>query len=343
MKHAPPLLPVKQDQQLIVIVVMSGNILLDIAGPADVFVAAGKLLAKKDAQHHYTVLLAAPGRSTTITCNAGMQLTCAVSVLDIQQPIDTLLVAGYDDDAENSHYYDDFYAWLSITSSHIRRIGSVCVGAFALAKAGLLNGKQVTTHWEYCEQLQNRFPAVQVNPNPFYIKDESIYTSGGVSSGMDLALALIEEDHGKDIAIQVARKLVLYLKRPGSQASFSASLPGYAINNTLSGQLRSWIVKHAHSKIGVVELAQQVNMSTRNFSRLFTRETGLSPAKFVEKLRVELARKYLEDSSLSLETIAEKCGFGGLLSMRRIFLRQLQLSPSDYRKTFRSSLEKDHH
>lgn len=342
MKRATPPAPVIRDRKLTVIVIMSGNILLDIAGPVDVFVTAGKMLAARAAAEDYDVLLASPGRSTRITCSAGIQLSCTTSVLGIQQPIDTLLVAGYDNEAENSQYYDDFYAWLAATAKHIRRIGSVCVGAFALAKAGLLNGRQVTTHWEYCEQLQNSYPGVQVNPNPFFIKDDNIYTSGGVSSGMDLALALIEEDHGKDLAAQVARKLVLYLKKPGSQASFGALLPGYAIHNTLSGPLRSWVVKHAHTKIGVVELAQHMNMSTRNFGRMFTRETGLSPAKFVEKIRVELARKYLEDSSLTIEVIAEKCGFGGLVSMRRIFLRQLLLSPSDYRKNFRTALAKDH-
>lgn len=342
MKQVTPPAPDVRERKLTVIVIMSGNILLDIAGPVDVFVTAGKILAAQAATNDYDVVLASPGRATQIICSAGIQLNCTTSVLDIQQPIDTLLVAGYNNEAENNQYYRDFYAWLDITAKHIRRIGSVCVGAFALARAGLLNGRQATTHWEYCEQLQNSFPGIQVNPNPFFIKDENIYTSGGVSSGMDLALALIEEDHGKALATQVARKLVIYLKRPGSQASFCALLPGYALHNTLAGQLRTWIVKHAHTHIGVVELAAQVNMSPRHFSRLFTRETGLSPAKFVEKLRVEIARKYLEDSSLSIDAIAEKCGLGGLVSMRRIFLRQLLLSPSDYRKTFRTALEKDH-
>ena len=342
MKHVTPPAPIVRERKLTVIVIMSGNILLDIAGPVDVFVTAGKILAAQGATDDHDIVLASPGRATQIICSAGIQLNCTTSVLDIQSPIDTLLVAGYSNEAENNEYYTDFYAWLSLTARHIRRIGSVCVGAFALARAGLLNGKQVTTHWEYCEQLQNSYPEVQVNPNPFFIKDENIYTSGGVSSGMDLALALIEEDHGKSLAIQVARKLVIYLTRPGSQASFGALLPGYAIHGTLAGQLRTWIVKHAHTNIGVVELAAQVNMSTRHFSRMFTRETGLSPAKFVEKLRVEIARKYLEDSPLSIESIAEKCGFGGLISMRRIFLRQLLLSPADYRKTFQTALKKDH-
>ncbi|MBO9729547.1 MAG: GlxA family transcriptional regulator [Chitinophaga sp.] len=342
MKRHNPSVPVVRERKLTVIVVMSGNILLDIAGPVDVFATAAKMLAAKGAPQDYDILVAAPGRTTAIPCSGGMQLHCSSSILDAG-PIDTLLVAGYDSHAENQRDYDGFYAWLAVAAKDIRRIGSICVGAFALAKAGLLNGKQVTTHWEYCEQLQCNYPAVQVNPNPFFIKDGNIYTSGGVSSGMDLALALIEEDHGKDLAMQVARKLVLYLKRPGSQASFNALVPVYAIQDTLAGRLRNWIVKHAHLQIGVPELAEQVNMSTRHFSRIFTSETGLSPAKFVEKLRVELARKYLEDSSLSIEAIAEKCGLGSVVSMRRIFLRQLLLSPSDYRKTFRSSLAKAHH
>lgn len=342
MKRHKPSVRVVRERKVTVIVIMSGNILLDIAGPVDVFATAAKMLAARSLPSDYDIVVAAPGRTTAIPCSGGMELHCATSILDVGA-IDTLLVAGYDSDAENQRYYDDFYNWLSVAATDIRRIGSVCVGAFALAKAGLLNGKQVTTHWEYCEQLQCSYPAVQVNPNPFFIKDGNVYTSGGVSSGMDLALAMIEEDHGRDIAMQVARKLVLYLKRPGSQASFSGLIPAYAIEHTLAGQLRNWMVKHAHQQIGVPELAEQVNMSTRHFSRVFTSETGLSPAKFMEKLRVELARKYLEDSSLSIAAIAEKCGFGSIVSMRRIFLRQLLLSPSDYRKTFHTSLAKDHH
>ncbi|SEW37585.1 GlxA family transcriptional regulator [Chitinophaga arvensicola] len=328
--------------KLVVIVVMSGNVLLDIAGPADVFVTAGKILAKSPQPvGGYEVCVAAPGHITQLPSSAGLQLMCATSVLDIRRPVDTLLIAGYNSDQEELEDYTAFYQWLGVKAKEIRRIGAVCVGTFALAKAGLLNGKRATTHWEYCGQLQACFPEVKVDPNPFFIKDDNRYTSGGVTSGMDLALALVEEDHGKDLAAQVSRKLVLYLKRPGSQASFSALLPGYAIGNAISGQLRTWIMEHLSASIGVSDLAAQMNMSTRNFSRAFTKETGISPAKFVEKLRVEVARKYLEDSSLSLETIAERCGLGSVVSMRRIFDRHLHLTPGDYRRTFRTSIARD--
>lgn len=330
------------EAKLVVIVVMSGNVLLDIAGPTDVFVTAAKILAKSEyTGSGYEVCVASPGTATKILSSGGLQLVCATSVLDIHRPIDTLLIAGYESGQEGLADYTAFYKWLGVTVRDIRRIGSICVGAFALAKAGLLDGRRATTHWEYCEQLQGSYPDIKVDPNPFFIKDDHLYTAGGVTSGMDLALALVEEDYGKDLAAQVSRKLVLYLKRPGSQASFSALLPGYAIGNTLSGQLRSWIMEHLPEPIMVTDLAAAVNMSTRNFSRAFTKETGISPAKFVEKLRIEVARKYLEDSPLSLEVIAERCGLGSVVSMRRIFGRHLHLTPGDYRRTFRCSLARD--
>jgi transcriptional regulator GlxA family with amidase domain len=178
-----------------------------------------------------------------------------------------------------------------------------------------------------------------VDTNPFFSRDSNIYTSGGVTSGIDLALALVEEDHGRDIALQIARKLVLQLKRPGYQSQFSTLLEIHSLENSIGGKLYPWMVWRLEEDLSIDCLAQHCNMSVRNFARVFLKETGLTPAKFVEKVRVEMARRYLEDSDWSVEQIAGKCGLGGLISMRRTFLRHLKVSPSDYRRSFRTSLQ----
>lgn len=325
-------------QKQIVIVAMTGHMLLDFAGPADVFNCANRALELRGRTDGYRVLVASPNANKQVTNSAGIEITCTHSVMEVNGPIDTLLIAG-SNDVQNldDPAYQDFYHWLSAVDQHTRRVGSVCAGAFALAKAGLLNGKRATTHWERSRQLQKNYPLIQVDSNPFYTRDGKIYTSGGVSSGIDLALALVEEDHGKEIAMQVARRLVFYLNRPGFQVQFGNLLPVYDHQN-IAEKIRSWMIGHLHEPLDVVRLADHMNMSPRNFTRVFHKQTGIPPAKYVEKLRVEAARKCLEDTDSSLEEIAERCGLGGLVSMRRTFLRHLMVTPSDYRRAFRTSL-----
>jgi transcriptional regulator GlxA family with amidase domain len=322
----------------IVIVAMTGHMLLDFAGPADVFTNANNILETQRGSEGYEVLVVSPTANKRVTNGVGIEITCTHSVMDIGMKNDTVLIAGsngienLDDPA-----YQQFYAWLSAVSRRTRRVGSICAGAFALAKAGLLNGKKATTHWNRSELLRKNYPLVQVDSSPFYINDGNIYTSGGVSSGIDLALAMLEEDHGKEIALQVARRLVFYLNRPGFQIQFGNLLPVYDHPN-IAEKLRPWMIEHLGEPLDIVRLADHVAMSPRNFTRVFHKQTGTSPAKYVEKLRVEAARKYLEDTLLSLEQIAKECGLGGLVSMRRTFLRQLMVSPSDYRRAFRTCL-----
>ena len=312
---------------------MPGIFLLDIAGPCDVFAAADKIL---DDNGGYTVMLASPLPTKKIATKSGVELSCPVTVTTITQPIDTLIIAGFSMLLlENG---DRFFQWLRAVYPRVRRIGSVCIGAYALAEAGILDGKQATTHWEYSQQFQQRYPLVKVDTNPFFTCDSNIYTSGGVASGIDLALALVEEDHGRDVALQVARKLVLQLKRPGFQSQFSTLLEIHSLENSIGGKLYSWMIRHLQEDLSIECLAQHSNMSVRNFARVFLKETGLTPAKFVEKVRVEVARRYLEDSDLSVDQVAGKCGLGGLISMRRTFIRHMRVSPSDYRRSFRTSL-----
>jgi len=322
----------------VVIVAMSGNMLLNFAGPADVFTNADKCLSLSGSKAGYDVLIASPTMDKKVSTSTGMDMICQYCAMEIKTPIDTLIVAGNDFQALKKPEYIDFYNWLSIINkNNTRRIGSVCGGAFSLAEAGLLNGKKATTHWQLSERLKKEYPLVDVDNTAFYTTDGHIYTSGGVSSGIDLALALVEEDHGKDIAIQVARKIVFYLSRPGFQVQFGNLLPAYESPN-IAEKLHGWFIENLHEPLDVARIAEHLNMSPRNFTRVFHKQTGLPPAKFIEKMRVETARKYLEDTDVSLESIAEKCGLGGLVSMRRTFLRHLMTTPSDYRRAFRTSL-----
>ncbi len=328
-----------QQRKQVVIVAMSGNMLLNFAGPADVFTYADKCLSLSGSTAGYDVLIVSPTIDKKVSSTTGMEIVCQYCAMEIKTPIDTLIVAGNDFDALKKTEYNDFYNWLSLVNeNNTRRIGSVCGGAFVLAEAGLLNGKKATTHWQLSERLKKDYPLVDVDNTAFYTGDGHIYTSGGVSSGIDLALALVEEDHGRDIAVQVARKLVFYLSRPGFQVQFGNLLPVYE-SSGIAEKLHYWFVENLHGSLDVARIAEHLNMSTRNFTRVFHRQTGLPPAKFIEKIRVEAARKYLEDTDMPLESVAEKCGLGGLVSMRRTFLRHLMTTPSDYRRAFRTSLK----
>lgn len=327
-----------ETKKQVVIVAMTGHLLLDFAGPADVFNSANRILETKGGTEGYNVRIVSPTLNKRVTNSVGMELSCTHSVMEISTVIDTLLIAGsHDIQHLDDPDYEAFYAWLAAINQHTRRIGSICAGAFPLAKAGLLDGKRATTHWHRSEALRKNYPLIQVDSHPFYTNDGKIYTSGGVSSGIDLALALVEEDHGKDVAMQVARRLVFYLNRPGFQVQFGNLLPAYDHLN-IAEKLRPWMIDHLDEPLDIARLADHINMSPRNFTRVFHKQTGMPPAKYVEKLRVEAARKYLEGTDISLEQVAKKCGLGGMVSMRRTFLRHFMVTPSDYRRAFRTSL-----
>lgn len=328
----------EQKKKLVVIIPMPGIFLLDIAGPADVLSAANKTMEESPGGRKggYEILLASPLDTKKIVTKAGVEINCSVIARNIDRPIDTLIVAGFSRQLFPSGHR--FFGWLKNIYPKVNRIGSVCIGTYALAEAGILDGKQVTTHWEFSREFQQKYPAVKVDTDPFYTRDGNVYTSGGVSSGIDLALALVEEDYGREVALHAARKIVLHLKRPGYQSQFGTLLQTHGLENSIAGKLYPWLVRHLAGELSIEHLAEHSNMSVRNFARVFLKETGLTPAKFVEKLRIEVARKYLEDSDLTIDQIAEKCGLNGQISMRRTFLRHMMVSPSDYRRTFRTSL-----
>ena len=230
---------------------------------------------------------------------------------------------------------DEFLSsWLRLTARRSRRVGSVCTGAFLLARAGLLDGRRATTHWAACQALQRGYPSVEVEPDPIFVRDGNVYTSAGVTAGIDLTLALVEEDLGPCAALDVARELVLFIRRPGGQAQFSAGLAGQSAERPSLRSLQAWIADHLQADLSVAALAERSFMSVRNFARAFAGEVGVTPAAYVEALRLERARTLLETTDAQLEEIAGLCGFGTVETLRRTFGRRLSVNPSDYRSRF---------
>ena len=301
---------------------------LDIAGPFEVFAAANELAPKR----LYKVELYATTPQPWIRTTSGLELPAAGTFRDITGQIDTLLVGGAAAAGVHDACNDAALLGLLIRSAAtVRRIGSICTGAFILAASGLLHGRRATTHWSQCGELARRYPDVRVDCDAIYTVDGKFFTSAGVTAGIDLALVLVEQDAGVKVAARVARELVLYLRRPAGQSQLSASTALQIGDRTALRELQSWILDHLHEPLSVAALADRCAMSPRHFARVFLRETGTTPARFIERLRIESACKRLEESADSVDQIAAACGFGSADSMRRVFVRVLGSTPTDFR------------
>lgn len=228
--------------------------------------------------------------------------------------------------------------WLKRQCAGARRFGSICTGALVLAKAGLLEGRRATTHWNWCDELAQNYPGVTVDPDPIYVKDGNCYTSAGVTAGIDMTLALVEEDLGSELALRIARMMVVFLRRPGGQSQFSATLAAQSISQNRDhrslGDLLAWIADNITRDLSIDMLARRAAMSPRNFARLFTQEIGKTPGTHVEDLRLEAARRQLESTAASLEEVAKFSGFNSAEVLRRVFARRLGTTPGQYRKSF---------
>jgi transcriptional regulator GlxA family with amidase domain len=286
--------------------------LLDVTGPLQVFATANEIAGSKGAAP-YLLSVVAPGGASVAT-SSGLALL-AQPLPPMESVPDTLLVAG-GPGVEQAASDAFLVNWLRDRAGRVRRVGSVCTGAFLLAEAGVLDGLRAVTHWSVCADLAPRFPAVEVEADPIFVRDGSVWTSGGVTAGIDLALALVQEDLGRSVALAVARYLVVFLKRPGGQAQFSTAL-SLQIAEDRFGMLHDWIAEHMTEDLSLPALARQAAMSERNFSRRYMEATGLTPARAVEHLRVESARQLLSDSQLSIKRFAQRCGFGSEETMRR--------------------------
>jgi transcriptional regulator GlxA family with amidase domain len=304
--------------------------LLDVSGPLQVFASANELVAKAGGAVPYALRVVAQG-GQGVTASAGLGL--ATSPLPPSgEALDTLLIAG-GPGVEAAAADPELVGWVRERARSARRVASVCTGAFLLAASGVLDGRRAATHWSYCADLARRFPAVRVESDPIFICDGSIWTSAGVTAGIDLALALVEQDLGRAVALAVARYLVVFLKRPGGQAQFSTALSLQAAEDKF-GTLHDWIGGHLAEDLSLPVLAGQAGMSERSFSRHYAVATGLTPARAVERLRLEAARRLLSETSLPVKRIAQRCGFGSEETMRRSFLRLLAATPQDYRARF---------
>jgi transcriptional regulator GlxA family with amidase domain len=314
----------------VVILAFPGVQPLDVIGPAEVFAGADSLT--RGGAYSVEVVAKEPG-PIAVRGN-GYSLVPKLTTASCRGGIDTLVVAGgigvrtAEDDVE-------LIRWIRSAARRSRRVTSVCSGSFLLARAGLLEGRTVTTHWASTEELARRHPELKVDPKPIFVRDGNVWTSAGVTSGMDLSLALVEEDLGREVAVEIARWLVLFLQRPGGQAQFSSHLAAQLAERRPLRELQSWIADNLDADLRVETLADRAAMSPRNFARFFRREIGMTPAAYVEELRVERARQLLEDSAEPIELISDRCGFGTPETMRRAFGRRVGVPPAEYRARFK--------
>jgi transcriptional regulator GlxA family with amidase domain len=304
--------------------------LLDVTGPVQVFATANDLVVGAGGALPYRLRVVTQGEEG-VTSSAGVALAAGPLSRRIEA-LDTLLVAG-GEGVEAAATNPVLVDWVRQRATRARRVASVCTGAFLLAAAGVLDGRRAVTHWKDCARLAQRFPAVRVESDPIFVCDGPVWTSAGVTAGIDLALALVEEDLGRSVALAVARHLVVFLKRPGGQAQFSAALALQTADDKF-GALHDWINKHLASDLSLSVLADQAGMSERSFGRRYAEASGQTPARAIERLRVEAARHLLSESRLPIKRIAQRCGFGSEETMRRSFHRLIDINPQDYRARF---------
>lgn len=320
----------------VLIIVPEDGLLFEAAGIADILGHANQMMTDAVRKRSgYRIHLATTQPHRVVHDRAGLNLLVDDRLIDLDPTVrrDTVIVTakGASDDERRA-----VADWLRAAFPRTRRMASVCGGALTLAESGLLDGHRATTHWRRLDELERLHPKILVERGPIYVQDGPFWTSAGVTSGFDLTLALLEDDHGFELARDVAQDLVMFLRRPGTQSQFSRFLERQSPRKGPVRELQTWILEHLDADLSVERLAERLAVSPRHFGRLFQRETGLTPARYVEEVRLEAARTRLEQGSDGVEQIAVATGFGTALNLRRAFERQLQTTPSDYRERFRS-------
>ncbi|MFI1496359.1 GlxA family transcriptional regulator [Streptomyces platensis] len=315
------------EQRDVLAVLFDGLQSLDLTGPVEVFAGANHGVPGA-----YRIRTASLDGGPVRT-SSGLALTPDLALADTAPP-HTLLVPGGEGTCDPDPRLID---WLRTHAPRARRKVSVCSGALLLAEAGLLDGRRATTHWALCDEFAERYPAVRVAPEPIYVRDGDLATSAGVTAGIDLALALVEEDLGRDLALAIARHLVVFLRRPGNQTQFSAQLAAQTAQRRPLRDVQQWITENPAADLSVDALAQRASLSPRHFARAFREETGMTPGRYVDRVRLEAARRRLEDTADGIGQVARRCGYGTPEAMRRAFLRVLGASPAEYRRRFQPS------
>jgi transcriptional regulator GlxA family with amidase domain len=311
--------------KLVLMPVFDGLQTLDLTGPLEVFSGAARYLSNQ----HYEVLTASLG-GVPVRSHSGLRITPDIDLRAAPRP-HTIVVPG---GLGTRKPHPELVEWLRTNADQAKRVVSICSGAFLLAEAGLLAGRRATTHWSVCAELAAGYPDIEVDPEPIFVRDGKVSTSAGVTSGIDLALAIVEEDLGRDVALTIARHLVMFLRRPGNQTQFSAQLTVQAAERRPVRDVQQWITEHPAAILSVEALAERANLSPRQFARVFTAETGMTPGRYVDRVRLEAARRKLEDTEAGITRIAKDCGYGTPESMRRAFVKALGVSPAEYRRRF---------
>lgn len=309
--------------------------LIDVTAPLEVFASCCRILQHEHgiARPPYIVEVIGAERGP-LRSSAGIEVVAQRSFREASRDIDTLLVAGGEGIGRMARD-GEVVAWIRRMHGRVRRLGAICTGASLLAEAGLLDGRRATTHWRWAASLRQRYPAIEVDDDAIFIKDRGIYTSAGITAGIDLALALLEEDLGRGLALATARTLVVFLKRPGGQSQYSAELRAQGADEPAIARVQEWVLRNLRADLSVDTLAAQAAMTPRTFARHFARSARMTPAKFVEEARIDAARRRLEDSDRPIELVAAECGFGNAEHLRRSFQRRLGVSPLAYRARFR--------
>jgi transcriptional regulator GlxA family with amidase domain len=305
--------------------------LLEIAGLRDAFFEANCKMSSGDA---YRVRLVTE-QGTPEESASGVRYLPDAGIRDASAPCDTLIVVGpFGMPVRPSA---DTAQWLRKQALRARRFGSTCTGAFLLAHAGLLSGRRATTHWQYADRLAIDYPDIRVEPDSIFVRDGPVFSSAGVTAAIDLAFALIEEDHGRALALWVARRLVVFLKRPGGQSQFSAALTAQTSATSPIDRIRMYINEKPRANLRLEALADVAGVSPRHLSRLFRSELGMNPVTYVELARIDIARRLLEESIAPIKTVAYNAGFGSTTTLRRAFLRKIGVTPAQYRLQFRTA------
>ncbi|CAE6754148.1 HTH-type transcriptional regulator CdhR [Paraburkholderia domus] len=326
---------VRSNRITVDVIVHDGFKALEAIGPMSVLSYANRHLRRRGCGGVYDVQVSAT-HVGNIASDTGMSL-CASRRIDRLALPHTAIVVGSPHIEEALISAPEIVDWLEAVSAKLTRTVALCTGTFFLAAAGLLDGRRATTHWALARDLESRYPGILVEADSIFVKDGTLWTSAGVTAGIDLTLALVEEDFGPDVALDVARDLVVYLKRPGGQSQFSMHLLRHGTRHEGMRALQDWILSNLHRPIDSAEMAARVSMSARNFTRTFRRETGATPASFVRQARLEEARRMLEQSDFPAKTISSRVGFGSYEAMRKAFVETLGVTPSAYRERFGSS------
>jgi transcriptional regulator GlxA family with amidase domain len=314
-------------------VVYPGFKALEAIGPMSVFAYANEHLQRQGLPVGYQIEVMASGPAVASDMPMALQATRSLGADWVP---DTAIIVGsrHIEDAVAANA--EVVAWAAAAAPRLQRLVALCTGSFFLAAAGLLDGLAATTHWSVAEALQARFPTVQVQPDAIYIRAGTLWTSAGVTAGIDLALALVEDDHGRGLALAVARELVVYLKRPGGQSQFSVHLSSQSTTHPGIREAQDWVLTHLHQDLPLSQLAERAAMSERNFRRVFAKEVGSSPAAFIERARLDAARRWLEEGDLPLKSVAARVGYASEQPLRKLFVKHLGIGPQAYRERFGS-------